>query len=399
MTERVILHLDMDAFYASIEQREDASLRGRPVIVGHRGARGVVTTCSYEARPFGVRSAMPSVTAERLCPGATWLSPRMDLYREESRAIFRRVERAVPVVEMVSIDEAYGDLSGLAASPAAARGIAEALRREIREAHALTASIGLAPNRFLAKVASDLEKPDGLTVIGPTDVGRVLGPLPVRVIPGVGPKLGERLARMGLRTIADLRRRSEASLVPGLGARTARFLARRARGEDDRPVEPSAERKQVSEERTYRDDLVTRPRIERELLARAEGVAATLRRKRLLARTVTVKVRDGAYRTVTRSLTLDEPTDLPGEIYRVACGLVFGRIDLGGRGVRLLGVAARELCRHEEVPRLLFPDPRRERERRVLEAGDALRERFGRQVLGPARLIDPGEPDGSGPEA
>jgi len=388
LTPRVILHLDMDAFYAAIEQRDDPRLAGRPVIIGSPGRRGVVATCSYEARRFGVRSAMPSVTAERLCPDGIWIAPRMTVYRDESRRIFARLEQHVPVTEPVSIDEAYGDLTGAALGFAGAHDLSRRLKDEIAQAHRLTASVGLGPCRFLAKIASDLEKPDGLTVIRRGDVARVLGPLSVRVIPGVGPKLGARLERLGITTIAELRSAPAARLRRELGLRTGTFLARRARGEDDAPVAPHRERQQISEERTYRDDLVGRERIEKELLERADGVAAALRRRGLVARTVVVKVRDTSFRTLTRSRTLDEPTDLAGEIFLTVRELVRKRLALDDARLRLVGVGVKELMKQEEVPRSLFPDERRLRTRRVAAAADSLRARFGSRAARPARLVD-----------
>ncbi len=393
--ERVILHLDMDAFFAAIEQRERPELRGKPVLIGRPGPRGVVATCSYEARRYGVHSAMPSVTAARLCPDAVWVQPRHRFYAEVSRRIFGEiVARHVPVLEQVSVDEAYGDLTGLAADLAEGAEIAARIREEIRRRERLTASAGIAPCRFLAKIASDLDKPDGLTVLSRERFLAVVGPMPVQVIPGVGPKLARRLGGLGVRTVEELARVPFARLRRELGLRTALFLAARARGEDDTPVGAPHERKQVSEERTYRDDLRDPGEIERELLARAEGVAAALRRRGLVARTVVLKVRDGTFRTVTRSRTLDEPTDLARHLYEAGRDLLRERVDLAGRGVRLLGLGAKDLLRREELPPALFPDERRERERAAARAADLLRARFGSSALRPARLVPrPADPD------
>ena len=392
MHDRVILHLDMDAFYAAVEQRERPELRGKPVLIGHPGPRGVVATCSYEARPFGVRSAMPSVRAMRLCPDAIWLPPDFSLYHEVSTRIFALVERAAPVIEQVSIDEAYGDLTGVARDLADGVAIARDLKDAIRAAERLTASAGVARCRFLAKVASDLEKPDGLVAIGPADVERVLWPLSVRVIPGVGPKLQEQLARCGIRSVGDIARADERMLRREFGAPTALFLEQRARGEDDTPVETWHERKQVSEERTYGEDLAGDAAIEQELFARADGIAAELRRRELVARNVAVKLRDANYRTITRSRTLDAPTDLASEIYAAAHALWRAADEFRGRGLRLLGVAARELLPARDVPPPLFPDEHRERARQVARAADALRERFGDGAARPARLVRKREP-------
>ncbi len=388
MPERIILHLDMDAFFAAVEQRDRPELRGKPVLIGHPGARGVVATCSYEARRFGVRSAMPSVTAARLCPDAVWVGPRFEAYRDASHRIFEIVRAAVPVVEQVSVDEAYGDLTGAARDLEDAAALARRLKQAIHEAESLTASVGVSYCRFLAKVGSDLEKPDGLVTISRADVTARLWPLPVRVIPGVGPKTADRLVSLGLRTVGDLARCPEPRLREALGAAMAGYVRERAHGEDDTPVEEAHARKQVSEERTYREDLRDPDAIGRELLARCEGVAAELRRRHLRARAVVIKVRDGRYRTVTRTHTVDEPVDLASELHEIARRLLRERVNLGREGVRLLGVAARDLVGDKDVPSSLFPDERREREHRVAEAADRVRERFGDAALKPARLLD-----------
>lgn len=388
MRPRVILHLDMDAFYAAIEQRDRPELRGRPVLIGHPGPRGVVATCSYEARPFGVRSAMPSVRAMRLCPDAVWLPPNFELYHAVSQRIFEIVEQVVPVVEQVSIDEAYGDLTGAVLDLDAGVELARDLKGEIRRAERLTASAGVAPCRFLAKIASDLKKPDGLVRIAREEVESVLWPLSTRVVPGVGPKLAERLATLGMRTVGEIARADERMLRRELGVATAAFLKERARGEDDSPVETWHARKQVSEERTYGRDLAGDAAIEQEIFARADGVAAELRRRELMAKNVAVKLRDGSYRTITRSRTLDEPTDLAAEIYEVARSLWQAAAEFRGVGLRLLGVAARELRAAREVPPPLFPDEAKERARRMARAADQLRARFGSGAARPARLLE-----------
>jgi nucleotidyltransferase/DNA polymerase involved in DNA repair len=387
--DRVIVHLDMDAFFAAIEQRERPELRGKPIIIGHPGRRGVVCTCSYEARPFGIRSAMPSVTAERLCPHATWVSGRMDLYKQVSRDVFALLRELTSRVELVSVDEAYADLTGLARTLEEGAALAADLRGRIRHEHRLTASAGIAPCRYLAKIASDLNKPDGQVLLSHERIPELLWPLSVRVIPGVGPKLAEALRqRLGVSTVGELARVPQPALRRTFGALTAQFLHDRARGVDDREVVTHSERKQVSEERTYRDDLTTDEQVHRELLARAEGVAHTLRRKELVGRTVVLKVRDNRFETITRSRTLAEPTDLASEIFPVAWEMYRSRVDFGGRGLRLLGVGVKDLLSEREVPRLLFRDERREKERRAARALDGLTERYGKDLIRPARLLD-----------
>ncbi|MFN7966687.1 MAG: DNA polymerase IV [Acidobacteriota bacterium] len=390
---RIVLHLDMDAFFAAVEQRERPELRGRPVLIGHPGARGVVATCSYEARVFGVRSAMPSVRAARLCPSAVWVTPRFDLYRDSSERIFSLVERSVPRLEQVSIDEAYGDLSGWCADFDAATALARALKQEISETERLTASIGVAPNRFLAKLASDLEKPNGLVAIQPHEAQSRIAGLSVRAIPGVGPKLQARLRLFDVKSIGEILRVREDWLIEEFGVETAAWLRQRARGEDDTPIGEEHERRQISEERTYERDLTAAKTIERELLARAEGVSAELRSRNLVARTVTLKARDADFRTVTRSITLEQPTDLTSEVHRAALQLWRERVDFGNRGVRLLGVGVKELLLASQAPRLLFADERRDKERAAERAADSLRERFGAAAVKPARLLKPPDRD------
>jgi DNA polymerase-4 len=387
--DRVIVHLDMDAFYASIEQRERPELRGQPIIIGHPGRRGVVATCSYEARPYGVRSAMPSVTADRLCPDAVWVSGRMGLYKEVSREVFGLLRELTPQVEQVSIDEAYADLTGVAGTLEHGAALAADLRARIRGEQRLTASAGIAPCRYLAKIASDLDKPDGQLMLGHERIPELLWPLSVRVVPGIGPKLAASLEeRFGVQTVGELARVPEVKLRRAYGTLTAHFLHDRAHGVDEREIVPYSARKQVSEERTYRDDITTEDQVHRELLARAEGVAHELRRKEVVGRTVVVKARDNRFNTVTRSRTLEEPTDLASEIFAVAWELYRTRVDFGGRGLRLLGVGVKDLLAEREVPRTLFPDERRERARRAARALDGLTERYGKGLIRPARLLD-----------
>jgi DNA polymerase IV len=387
--ERVILHLDMDAFYAAVEIRENPALSGKPLIIGHRGRRGVVSTCSYEARAFGVRSAMPSVTAERLCPQALWLPGRMELYARASRAIRTILEEATPIVEPLSIDEAFLDLTGIVADLEGGRRAAAGLKERIRGAERLTASVGVAPNKFLAKIASDLEKPDGLVVLAPADVPRRLWPLPVERLWGVGPRTAARLNAAGLRSIQDLLEAPDRALEPILGASWTAHLRALARGEDARPVEPSREARSISEERTYASDLTDPDAIDLALLERSEGVARELRREGLVCRTVRIKIRTGDFTTWTRALTLPSPTDLAEVIVRAARELFAGRIRLGRRGVRLLGVGASGLEPPGAGQARLFPDAGEERARRAARAADAVRERLGEAAITRARLLRP----------
>ena len=377
----------MDAFYAAVEVREDPSLLGKPVVIGHRGRRGVVSTCSYEARRFGVRSAMPSVTAERLCPSAVWLPGRMSLYVEVSHRIREVLERFSPLVEPLSIDEAFLDLTGIARDLSDGRRIAAEIKREIRDRERLTGSAGVAPNKFLAKVASDLEKPDGLVVFPLGEVPTRLWPLPVERLWGVGPKTAERLRANGIARIADVAGAGADRLARILGEGSAEHLLDLAHGRDDRVVQPGREAKSISEERTYGEDLTRPADVDKALLARADGVARELRHEGLVARTVHLKVRTGDFETVTRSRTLSEPTDLAEVLLEAARELFRDRIALRGRGVRLLGVGVSGLEPAGAGQAALFGDERREKLRSLAKTADELREKFGRAALARARLI------------
>jgi len=339
--EASVLHLDLDAFYASVEQRDKPSLRGRPVVVGGVGARGVVATASYEARVFGVRSAMPSHEARRRCPNAAFLTPRFGAYRAASDQVMGLLRALSPLVEPLSLDEAFVDLRGapepLDLAPAALTARVQRLKDDVHEVTGgLTASVGLASSKFLAKIASELEKPDGLCLVEPgTEVERI-GPMPVGVIFGVGPVTRERLDRIGVRTVADLRGVEPAELVQVVGRAHAESLAELAWARDDRPVEAEREAKSISVEDTFATDLTDRGELGEILRRDARQVAQRLVAARLFARTVTIKVRRPDFSTLTRARTLRGATDRTDVIAGVAASLL-DAIDVSA-GVRLLGV-------------------------------------------------------------
>lgn len=340
---RVILHLDMDAFYASIEQRDQPELRGKPVIVGAPpNQRGVVCAASYEARRFGVRSAMPSVTAKRLCPNGIFVRPRMDHYREVSGRIMGLVADTGPLIEQVSIDEAYLDFSPLCqgedadASLNLAVPLARALKQRILSGCQLTASIGVAANKFLAKVGSDWSKPDGLTLIPERDKVLMLRPLPVRVIHGVGQITEQALHRIGIFTVGDLQ--DYRGDLNGTFGRFGSTLKRFAFGEDHRPLELGEQTKSISSETTFLEDTDNRKILRQALREQAGEIAAKLERKELAAQTVQVKIRYGNFTTLTRQLTVDEPIFLDTEIFRLGCFLL-ARERLVSRPLRLIGLA------------------------------------------------------------
>lgn len=332
---RTIFHLDMDAFYAAIEQRDNANLRGKPVIVGAPPSRrGVVCAASYEARRFGVRSAMPSATAGRLCPAGVFIYPRMDIYRSESHQIMDIVGRTGGAIEQVSIDEAYIELPGLPDLYAAVP-IAKQLKVQIKAERHLTASIGIASNKFLAKLASDFKKPDGLTLIPDRDRVPFLAPLPVRVIPGVGRVTEEILQRAGMHTLADLQNAaSDLREVVGSFGPTLKQLAL---GEDDRIVDTSDEVKSISSEETFDSDTADRKVLRSFLKSSADELSEKLRRRHLAAHTVQVKVRYSDFSTLTRQISVEEPITGSQEIYRLGCHLL-ARHKLVTRPLRLLGL-------------------------------------------------------------
>jgi DNA polymerase-4 len=338
--EPTILHVDLDAFFAAVEQRDKPSLRGKPVVVGGVGGRGVVATASYEARAFGVHSAMPTAEARRRCPNAAFLAGRFGAYRETSRAVMDLLRSISPLVEPLSLDEAFVDLAP-AGLPDHSVASVSALGRELRErvqevTGGLTASVGIGTSKFIAKIASELDKPDGLVVIAPGMERDVLRPMQVTVIPGVGPATAEHLRRIGVHTVAELEGISAEELVRVVGKAHGRTLYDLARADDDRPIVPEREAKSISVEDTYDTDHVDRRLLVALIDRQASKVTERLRKARLSGRTVTLKVRLHDFSTHTRSATLPGPTDDPRTVARVARTLL-SELDTSG-GVRLLGV-------------------------------------------------------------
>lgn len=343
-TARSILHVDMDAFYASVEQRDDPRLRGQPVIVGGTAGRGVVAAASYEVRSFGVRSAMPMGEALRRCPHAICVPPRMSHYRDVSHEVFRVFHEYTPLVEGLSLDEAFLDVTASRALHGEAHEIARAIKQKIRERTQLTASVGVATNKLVAKIASDLEKPDGLTVIGAADLPSRLDPLSVRRLPGLGRKKGEEVERAGLATLGDLRRAPDSVLRPLFGAELAR-MRQRAAGIDDRAVVPDRDDKSISAEETFAKDIDDAARLATELIALADRAAARVRAKQLVAGCVQVKIRRANFTTVTRQQPLEPATHDSRAIGRAARALLerFLATEPGVR-IRLLGVGVSDLA-------------------------------------------------------
>jgi DNA polymerase-4 len=341
-----ILHVDLDAFFAAVEQRDKPSLRGKPVVVGGVGGRGVVATASYEARAFGVRSAMSTAEARSRCPHAAFLTGRFDAYREASRAVMALLRELSPLVEPLSLDEAFVDLEASRHtdfSVASVTGIAEELKAGVVEVTGgLHGSVGVATSKLVAKIASDLDKPDGLVVVPPGTEQDLLRPMKVSVIPGVGPATAERLRRVGVHTVADLEAVSADELVRLVGQAHGASLYDLARARDDRPVVAEREAKSISVEDTYDSDLVDRRLLEGLIDRHATRVTERLRKARLSGRTVTVKVRLHDFSTHTRSTTLAAPTDSTRVVARHARALL-SEVDTSG-GVRLLGVGVSGLA-------------------------------------------------------
>lgn len=350
---RRILHCDLDCFYAQVHMRDDPSLRGRPVVVGGSpSGRGVVAAASYEAREFGIHSAMPAARAVRLCPDAVFLRPQFPLYREESEKVFEIFRRFTPVVQPASLDEAYLDLTEHLVPWRSATHVAREIRRRVREERGLVLSVGVAPNRLVAKIASDFHKPDGLTVVRPSQVRDFLAPLSVREIHGVGPATAERLAELGVETVEDLRRLDLDLLTRRFGRHGASLHAY-ARGVDERPVRTSRERKSLGHERTYASDLRSLEEMDEQIEWLAGKVAEGLEKRELLAGTITTKVRYADFTTLTRSRSFPDPVMSARGIADVARQLL-RQTDAGRRHVRLLGVTASSLERDVGVQLELF---------------------------------------------
>ena len=390
---RTILHVDMDAFYASVEERDRPELKGKPLIVGGTAGRGVVAAASYAVRRFGVRSAMPMREALKRCPHAICVAPRMARYKEVSAQVFAIFHEFTPLVEGLSLDEAFLDVTGserLFGEPAV---IGAEIRRRIRAVTELTASVGIAPNKSLAKIASDLNKPDGLFCIGPHNLHEVLERLAVERLFGVGAKTLPAVQACGLKTFGDVARAGDEQLWRAFG-RHGKAMQARAAGLDERPVVPDREEKSISAEETFDKDIRDAAVLERRLTALADRAAARLRAAGLCAGRVTVKIRRADFTTYTRQCALEPPTQDTAAVCAGAQRLL--RTWLAGRGnvaLRLLGVGTSELSAVRQPD--LFAEGST-RVSRLDSAIDGIRDRFGAQVLTRASLL-PRSADGSGP--
>jgi DNA polymerase-4 len=388
VSERVILHVDLDAFFAAVEQRDRPELRGKPVIVGGGGPdqRGVVSAASYEARKFGVNSAMPLRTAGRLCPQGVFLPVDGRKYQSVSREVMAILRRFTPQVQPISIDEAFLDVTGSRALFGDGEAIGRTIKETIRGEVGLTASVGVATTKLVAKIASELRKPDGLVVVPPGDEAAFLAPLPISRLWGVGGKTAEALRDFGVVTIGDLAALPPDALVRRFGKHGG-SLVDRAVGRDPDPVATGDPAKSIGHEHTFDVDTANREVIERTLLGMADGVAWRLRASGLKAVTVALKLRDSSFTTITRQISLDVPADLTEPIYEAAVTLL--RRELHGQRIRLVGVTASNFRDREQLALFGEDDPRR---RQTAEALDRIRRRFGERAVTRARLVRAGIP-------
>jgi DNA polymerase-4 len=377
----MILHADMDAFYASVEERDRPELVGKPVIVGGSPAkRGVVSAANYVARRYGVHSAMPAVTAHRLCPKGIFLPPRIDYYAEVSGQIREIFERFTPLVEPLSLDEAFLDVTGSEHLFGLAEEIGRQLKHAIRQELRLVVSVGVAPNKFLAKIASDLKKPDALVVVEPDKVQEFLDPLPVEQLWGVGKQSSKVFQRLGIRTIGQLRQWPLDVLQSRFGS-SGEHLWQLAHGIDARPVVPEREAKSISNETTFEPDITDMEVLRAWLVDLVEQVGWRLRRHRLRGRTVQLKVRFADFSLITRSCTLPEPTNITRELWQVADDLLCQRLPAGHLPVRLVGMGVSGLDDTGLVQGILFDQEERQKQSQVDAVADEIKERFGAGAL------------------
>ncbi len=374
---RAILHVDMDAFFASIAQRDHPELRGKPVLTGGTGPRGVVTTASYEARPFGCRSAMPMAQARRLCPQAVCVKVRGTSIREASLQVREVMHRYTDLVQPLSCDEAFLDVTGSVRLFGDPISMGESIRREIFEiTGGLTASVGVASNKFLAKLASDLNKPDGMTVITAENLRATLDPLPVSRLWGVGPATQTKLHAIGIKTFGDIRRAPVDQLVARFGTWGER-LHELAHGRDERVVTPDRSAKSIGQEQTFAENLSDPQAVRDVLLSQCEHVAWRLRAAKFAAGGVAIKVRDGSFYTVSRSATLDEASDRTADLWNTVSGLFDTWSGQQFVPVRLIGCTLERLVARDGVPERLFTDPQEVKQTGVDRAMDAIVNKFG----------------------
>jgi len=369
----------MDAFFASIEQLDHPEYRGKPLLVGGIGNRGVVSAASYEARKFGCRSAQPMAVARRMCPQAIVVRGNYARYKQVSRQIMEIFNRYTPLVEPLSIDEAFLDVTLSLPLFGSAEEIAKKIRADIARETGVTASIGVAPNKFLAKLASDMNKPDGLTVLDDTNIATILPPLPIEKMWGVGPKTAERLRGMGVKTFGDISRMPIEMLKLRVGEDAERWQ-RLSRGEDNREVHTERDAKSIGQEQTFGENLMDPEAVRAVLLEECEDVAAKLRRQGITAKSVTVKIRFGDFQTITRRCTLEKGTNVTIDFWHAAKELFDTWAAESFQPVRLIGVQAGQLSEGPEQMDL-FADGSQEKQKKVDQAVDAINKKFGKSVV------------------
>jgi DNA polymerase-4 len=388
----MILHVDMDCFYAAIEMRDDPSLVGKPVIVGGTAdGRGVVAAANYEARKFGVHSAMASVTAHRRCPHAVVIRPRIGYYAQVSQQIREIFEQFTPIIEPLSLDEAFLDATGSESLFGPAAEIGRQIKGQVRDNLGLVASVGVAPNKFLAKIASDVQKPDGFVVVEAADVQAFLDPLPVGRIWGVGKVTGKVFERLGIRTIGQLRNLSLDSLHEFFGT-SAEHYWQLARGIDKRPVVPDREAKSISHETTFAEDIADMDILRAWLVDLVEQVARRLRQHDLRGRTVDLKVRFADFTTISRSATLREPTHATQELLDAGLELLNSRLPPRHLPVRLLGFGVSHLDDSGKTQQHLFEQPDRERSQELDSVADQIAAKFGKRAIRRGAGLQPDKP-------
>lgn len=383
-----ILHVDLDAFYASVEQRDDPSLRGVPIIVGGAAPRGVVTAASYEARRYGVRSAIPTAQAMQLCPNLIVIPMDMARYAEASREFFAILDEFSPLVEGLSMDEAFLDVEGEERLLGEGPSIARQIKQRVRDAIDLVASVGVAPTKFVAKIASDIDKPDGLRVVRPGKVLDFLHPLPVSRLWGVGKVTFKKLTELGIDTIGDLARYPEELLRVRLGPGAGAHLAALSRGEDPRRITPDRSAVSIGHEQTFSHDFESRADLVPILLGQADRVAARLRKANLRARVVCIKIKYGSFKLLSRRVTLPDPTSDGGVIGKTALELL-AKVEITGnqgkqRSVRLCGVSVAQLENRDAAVQLTLDHPARERGEKLGDLLDEINDRFGTRSIGRA---------------
>jgi len=386
MEPKKIIHLDMDAFYAAVEVLDNPSLKGKPVIVGGSKQRGVVSSASYEARKCGVHSAQPIATAMRLCPQGVFLPVRMSRYQEVSEQIFEIFRRFTPLVEPLSIDEAFLDVTGSTRMFGEPEEIARKIKNLVKEQTGLTVSAGVASLKFVAKIASGLNKPDGLTVVPPDKVQEFLDPLPIDMLWGVGKATKKVFTTLGVKTIGDLRHIPVDILIAKLG-KNGLHLHQLSQGIDEREVESEDDVKSIGREETFAEDVIDEEIAKREILSLSTKVGRRLRKEGVRGKTITLKVKYHDFVQITRSLTIVEPTDDGGEITR-ASYLLLKKTEVGRRPIRLLGVSLSQLTslKAKQLP-LFSQDPLMQKSKRLNKALDAIQEKFGEGAILPGTLL------------